>query len=457
MFTKKITAILLTIIFVLQTSCVCAFSKTLEAKVCVRASNININWWDNFSDPYLKEYIYLAMEKNHELKRATFVTEQYRQIVKTTMANEFPKLMFSPGFVRLKSARNQIFDVETATLRTNSYVLPLVATYEADIFLKNHDKTKSSKKEFESYKYEEKAKDITLAADVASVYINILKLDKVIKTQEKVNDIREQIWKLTKDRYDAGLASLYDVTYTDKLHTQSQIEINDLKRQRSLLLHQLAVYIDECPSCAGDLRRGDFDKIEYEGQIPECISSEIVVQRPDLMKAEADLQKAKIDVRVARKEFLPTIPIFGVGGYNSLLLRNLFNWENVFGLVGIVAMQKIFTGGQLTANLKHKKLIYEELFEAYKQADLTAIQEINDSMCMIKHDTQKDIDNLKKVNLEHSNFNLIEERYKAGIESYLNLIQYQENLLSLQTEKDNSKAQRLIDYITLYKAAGTKL
>ena len=76
---------------------------------------------------------------------------------------------------------------------------------------------------------------------------------------------------------------------------------------------------------------------------------------------------------------------------------------------------------------------------------------------MIKYDTNKDSGNLKKLNLEKSNLNLVKERYKAGIISYLEYIQYQETTLSLQTEKDNSKAQRLADYISLYKAAGTKL
>ena len=76
---------------------------------------------------------------------------------------------------------------------------------------------------------------------------------------------------------------------------------------------------------------------------------------------------------------------------------------------------------------------------------------------MIKFDTQKDNANMKKVKLETHNFKLIEERYKAGIISYLDMIQFQETLLSLQTEKDNSKAQRLVDYITLYKATGAAL
>ena len=447
-------SIILILMFLIAQSC---FAKDEPLKINIRACNININWWDNFSDPLLKEYIYLAMEKNHELKRITYVTEQYRQTIKTEMAKEFPSLMISPTFARIKTAKQQIFDVVTATLRTNNYAIPLVAYYEADIFLKNHDKTKSARKEFESYKYKEKSADISLASDVATVYINILKFDKLINTQQKITDIRKKIKDLTNDRYKLGLASLYDVTYTDKQHTQAQIDLNDLKRDRSLLLHQLAVYTDFCPCAAENLARGDFDMLEYTGCIPECISSDVVMLRPDVMKAEADLQKAKIDVRVARKDFLPQIQILGIAGYNALLLKNLFNWENIFALVGVAAMQKLFTGGYLSANLKKKKLVYQELFEAYKQADLIAIQEINDALCKIKHDTKKDKDNLKKVQLETINFNLVNERYKAGIESYLNLIQYEENLLSLQKEKDTSKAQRLADYITLYKATGTRL
>ena len=433
------------------------FERVFATELQMRVSNINIEWWDNFSDPYLKKYIYTAISNNHEIKRAALKTEEYRQMIKISRSYEYPSVMFLPAFARIKTAQNQFFDIETATLRTNLYAIPLFVKYEADIFLKNHDKTKSAKKEFDAAAYEEKAADITISADVAALYINITKLDKVIKTQEKINNIRKEIFELTKERYKAGLASVYDVTYTDRLHTESQIELNDLKRQQKLYLHQLAVYIDKSPSCADKLPRGEFDKIEYTAKIPDCISSEAVVFRPDIMKAEADLEKAKIDIRIARKEFLPTVPIIGTVGYNSLLLKDLFNWENIFALIGVSAMQKVFTGGYLSANLKKKKYIYEQMFETYKQADLTAIQEINDALCMIKFDTAKDKNNLKKVRLETDNFNIIVERFKAGIISYLEMIQFQETLLSLQTEKDESKAQRLVDYITLYKATGAKL
>lgn len=466
----NITAIIITLLFATQNTVFANLKELKHEKLqkqnpklsCssvydYRLSAININWWDNFTDEYLKDYIYTAIEKNHNLKKAALRTQEYRENIKLQMSHELPGLMLSPTFGRIKTSQNQIFDIQASEIRTNLYAIPLFASYEADIFLKNHDKTNSAKKEYEAQDYEEKAAAIAIAVDVASLYTNIIKLDKIIKTQEKINNIREEIWKLTKERHAAGLASVYDVTYSDRLHTQSQIELNDLKRQRSLLLNELSVYIDKAPCESASLKRGSFDKLEYKGKIPKCISSEVVSLRPDIMKAEANLQKAKIDVRVARKDFLPSIMIVGSTGYNSLLLEDLFNWENVFGFAAISAMQKLFTGGHLTANLRMKKLKYEQLFEEYKQADLTALQEINDAMCLIKYDTTKDNDNLKKVKLEQKNFSLVQERHREGIISYLEMIQFQETLLSLQTEKDNSKAQRLIDYMTLYKATGTKL
>ena len=167
MFDKNFIKII-TYIFLLFTMTLINPQNCFASSAESRLIRININWWENFSDPYIKDYICRALANNHEIKKAALKTEEYRQMVKVTQSKEFPSLMISPTFARIKTAQNQFFDIETATVRTNLYAIPLFAQYEADIFLKNHDKTKSSKKEFEAVQYEEKAADITLAADVAT-------------------------------------------------------------------------------------------------------------------------------------------------------------------------------------------------------------------------------------------------------------------------------------------------
>lgn len=432
-------------------------SAKLSCNCEYKLNSININWWDNFSDPYLKHYIEQALLKNHNVKKQELITEEYRQNVKKTFAKELPSLTLAPTFARIKTPAGGFADIEMAQSRTNIYSIPLIANYEADIFLKNHDKTKSAKAEKDAKEYKEKALNITLATEVATTYINILKLDKIIETQENIAKIREEIFELTKERNKAGLASVYDVTYTDKLHTQALIELNDLKKEQNIYLNKLAIYIDENPFCSENLARSNFDKLEYIRELPTYINSDIVLLRPDIMEIESKLKKAKIDISIAKKEFLPTIPILGIVGYNSTLLKRLLNWESIIALVGVSAFEKIYTGGNLIATLRTNKIKFEQLLEEYKQTELVALQEINDSLCNIKFNTQKDNEQIKKLKLEKSNIKLIEYRYKAGIISYLDYIQYKETLLSLQIEQDNSKAQRLIDYISLYKATGTKL
>lgn len=471
MFTQKLFRIIFLTLIVVLTTPQCNASNIKEltttqlqnksAKLncnCeYKLSSININWWNNFSDPYLKYYIEQALLKNHEIKKQELITEEYRQKTKQTQSKELPSLAIAPTFARIKTASGEIADIKTAQIRSNIYSIPLIANYEADIFLKNHDKTKSSRAETASKEYKEKALNITIASEVAAIYINIIKLDKIIETQEKITNIRAEIYELTKERNKAGLTSVYDVTYTDKLHTQALIELNNLKKERTICLNKLAIYIDEHPFCTERLPRSNFDKLEYVSQIPNCIESDVIPLRPDIMEIEAKLKKAKIDITIAKKEFLPTIPILGIVGYNSTLVKRLFDWESIIALIGISAFEKIYTGGNLIATLRINKIKFEQLLEEYKQTELVALQEINDTLCNIKYNTQKDNDQIKKLKLEKNNLKLVEYRYKAGIISYLDYIQYKETLLSLQTEQDISKAQRLIDYISLYKATGTKL
>ncbi len=437
------------------TSFAIAASKTVISGISdYRFDNINIEWWDNFNDPYLKDYINRTVKNNRDLRIASLKSQQAYQNIKSTMANELPGISLMPGYARIRTPG---FDFNGLTLDAagaNIFAVPLIASYEADIFLKNHDKTKSSRKQYDAALFEEKSIYISTVTSTAMTYLNIVKIDSLIRLQEEIVNLRKEIFLLTQDRNKAGLASAFDTTLADKQHTAAMIELNDLKKHRTIMLHQLAYLVGEASTDINEMQRLKLNEIEYSGKIPVCINSEVLIYRPDLMKAEAELEKARIDVRVARKEFLPKIPIVGVVGFNSLELNRLFDWQSFLALVGAGVVQSLYTGGRKTAALKTKKFKYEEMFENYKRADLQAIQEVNDCLCKIKYDTVKDKENTRKFNLESYNFGLINERYRYGITSYFDMIQFRENLLTLQKETVNSKIQRLIDYLSLYKAAG---
>ena len=119
---------------------------------------VNMNWWNNFNDDILTSYIEKAILNNYDLKMATINVEEYYQNVKLQFANELPSAVagFGPGW----------FKAPGSTSTDISFGLPIIVQYEADIFLKNHNKTKSVKKLYEGSKLDERAAYISVVSAV---------------------------------------------------------------------------------------------------------------------------------------------------------------------------------------------------------------------------------------------------------------------------------------------------
>ena len=175
------------------------------------------------------------------------------------------------------------------------------------------------------------------------------------------------------------------------------------------------------------------------------------------MKAEKMVEKSGIDVRVARKEFLPSINIGGLALFNANDLGSLLSTGNIlWGLTG-GAMMNLFSGGKKVANLKIKKSQYERVLKNYEKTNLVAIQEINDSLVAIKNDKKKFEDNTQILKLEIQDYRLAELKYENGVISKLDLNQMKENLLDVNKLLVNNNCEIWADYLSLYKAVGTDL
>lgn len=412
---------------------------------------VNINWWDNFSDPYLKCYIIQAIVNNHDARKASWKVEEYRQNIKLQFAQELPSLSVGSTYVL-----NHFQDIFKGT-KTNVFAVPFLANYEVDIFLKNHDKTKSTKKTYEASKFQEQSIYLSLASDVATAYINVIKFDKLIELQQELVCVKKEELARDEARYKRGTVNVSKINLAQKDYKSAQSSLDEFIKSRDKALNQLALLIGESAENSCNLKRNSFDNLEYTTQIPCEISSDVLFSRPDIMAAEANLQKANIDIGVARKEFLPRINIIGVYAFSNLGSTGFGTWNSTLAALVAGATLDLFKGGMKVANLKINKARYEQMLEAYRQTDLTAIKEVNDALVMIKQDSNIDNNTIQNVAYQQDNYNRSSNRYKRGVISYTNLLSECEMLLSVKQNQINTKTTRLINYITLYKAVGGKL
>ena len=303
---------------------------------------LNFDWWKKKNDPHLEKYIVTAINNNHDIKSAALKVEQARLNVTMTRAGQLPTLSVgaSPFLVKMPQT--------TSTM--GSFALPIIAQYELDLFGKNWDKTKSSKKMLEGAEYQAQASDISIISHVGSIYYNIVKLDKIINIQEDLVKDREEIYRLMKLSNEEGIVSTSDLILSEKQFVMSQNDLIDYKKARENSLNALAVLIGDSPNNIAEYERISLDELSNEIIIPNEVDSEIIINRPDYKSIEKQIEAAGLDIRAAKKEFLPSINILGALAFVATSMASSMSFENALGLIGSSVNLPIFTGFKRTAN-----------------------------------------------------------------------------------------------------------
>lgn len=267
--------------------------------------------------------------------------------------------------------------------------------------------------------------------------------------------IRQDLLKSEEKKFARGVINSSAINDFRKSVEISKSDVEILEKQQEILIMQLAVLSGKSP--LEIIHRGNFKDFEYKNKLPEEIKSDVIYSRPDVLAAEKNLEKAGIDVRIARKEFLPSFNITGIWAFNTIAPGNFFSWESSLAALLAGATQDIFKGGRKVANLRLQKAKYEEICEKYKQTDLEALKDVNTALCLIKHDRAVEDNAQAKLYLEQRNFENSKKKFDYGV---ISASEYLTDQADLQTEYQNltkSKAQRIVNYFTLYKAVGGNL
>ncbi len=418
-----------------------------------RLNYVNINWWKQYNDENLVNLMMKTYENNQDLKIATIKSKQADQAVKEAFANELPYLGFSGNIGReMPSATTRFGNLVIPDYSQTRFLLPLTMTYEVDIWGENRLKTKSIEKQRDIIKQNERASYINLTSEVASNYFNLIKLDKLIKNQERLVELQKKITEMQEIKYKNGLCSTVEVLIERQALTVFEEELNDYKNKQDTIYNQLIVLLGERD--AKEILRNTFEQITLPN-VPESINADAIAQRPDLIKAEDYIKKIGYDVRVARKSFLPKFTIYGQAGFNAYNnFSHLFDSHTFLANVGILPSIDLFTGGAKLAHLRYNKLEYEKASEMYEKVLLTSIQELNDSLTTAKISKKNYDKSIERVGIEKEKFALSEKSLNIGSKSQLDHLKAEEAVIMSERAEISNKINYLISTINLYKAVG---
>ncbi|MEI8377456.1 MAG: efflux transporter outer membrane subunit [bacterium] len=423
-----------------------------------RPELVNPEWWESYNDPKLSGYISEAVSKNHDIKIASLKILEYESLSRVMFANQLPTLDLGGTLQNKRTSGNMpMGSMNPGSYTQSTFLFPLTANYELDLWGKNRLNTQASKKETQTMIFDEKAVYISIVSSVATSYFNLAMTDKLIDIQKNIISQKEDKLSLFNAKYAQGLISYDEINQVQESIQENKAELAELQKQQNLFLNQLAVLTGDSVNNTENYERASIDNVVFPKDIPSQIPSEVVLGRPDVSKAEAQLQKSKIDVDVARKDYLPTISITGQFGFYANSMSKVFDWNSAIASVGGSLLQKLYTGGRRKAMIKAKKYKYEQLLESYQKVILTSFQEVNDSLVAYKNDEAKFHEISMQYDLIQDDYNLQKSRYDAGLGSYIDLITTNEKLLLAQKKLTQTKTAELISTISVYKATAGNL
>lgn len=413
---------------------------------------LNLNWWKAFNDDCLIDNLITVSQNNYDLKNTALKIKENEQVVKMQFANELPSMTLSGDLSRdLQAPRQQMGALRIPKYSQYNYNIPITAGYEIDIWGKNRFKTKSKKAQLEIIKQEQRATYISLTSDFASDYFNLIKADKLIELQEELIRTQEDLYKMVCDKYKAGLCTLNEVLVQEQFLTGLKEELNLHIQTREVLVNALKVYLVKN---YGNIKRANYNDVVLVSSIPTKYNSDIILNRPDYKQDEYNMKRIGFDIKVARREFLPTFTIYGQIGLNSYHWSDFFNRESQFFNAGILPTFDLFSGGRKFALLKIKKYQYEQALNDYKKTLLVGVKEVNSSLVEYNTALKNYQDVQSRLKTESKLYALAQDKYKIGASSSIDELLAKESNLIMQKEEVSSKINTIITTIGLYKATG---
>lgn len=407
-------------------------------------------WSDFFTDERLVKLIHQALENNRDLRAAVYNVERARAQYNVSRADLLPSIS-AQGSETAAHAGSRTPN-PSGTTHTYSASAAL-ASYELDFFGRVRNTNEQALQAYFQTEAAQRSAQMTVVTDTAQTWLALGAAKSLLKLAEDTFQSQTESAKLIEQSYRLGAASLIDVqqvrqSVATAVAARVQAERSVAQYRNALTLLVGASY-DQTLEPEG-LEAATVQRVSAISNVP----SEVLLARPDIASAEAQLKSANANIGVARAAFFPRIALTGSYGTSSRELSNLFEGgTNVWQFVPSISLP-IFTGGANVANLKAAQAQQKAVLATYEGTIQKAFKDVADALAT-EGTVEEELKARKDLaDAASETYRLAQERYKSGADSYLNVLDSQRTDFSAQQALISAQLARSASLVTLYKALG---
>ncbi|QAY80043.1 efflux transporter outer membrane subunit [Sphingosinicella sp. BN140058] len=429
--------------------------------VGTEAPPVNLQWREMFGDPRLQRLIDIALAENRDLRIATLQVREAQAQFRVTRAARWPTGEVQASYTR----QRQPSSIAGAGAGLDPDQRPgdgvefgqfgaqaALTSFEIDLFGRIRSQTQAAFERYLATDEGRRAARIAIIATVAEAYLNERLADEQLRlTGTTLADWRVSL-DLTRRLHDAGQVGGPEVAQAEGLVRQAEADQQLRTRDLAQATNALTLAVGspapaDLPSPVGLMQQ------PIRTQLAPGLPSDLLLRRPDILQAEHELRAANYDVGAARAAMFPSLSLTGAFGFASLGLTRLFeaanqSW-NVSPQLTVPMLQPQAKGALAAAKTRTGIAV-----ATYERAIQTAFREVADALAGRETYEKQRIAQEEAASVARRRVVLTNMRFRAGLESRLDLLDAQRTEYSARQSVLEVKRAELAGGVSLFRALG---
>lgn len=411
-----------------------------------------LDWWRGFRSPELTMLMEEAQTVNLDIAAATARFIQADAQARVAGAALLPSLSGTGQQNYARTSGSTTSGSSSGGRETTLYQASLSASYELDFWGKNRDAAQAAEETSIATRFDRDVVALTALVSVANAYFQVLASQDRIRTAERNIASAQRILDAIKQRLSAGTGTDLDVAQQEAVLANQRAAVPTLRQTLAQNVNALATLVARPPESVR-VTGGSLNRISSPRVTPG-LPSELLTQRPDIRRQEAQLAAATANVGSARAQFFPSIQLTGSGGYQSSSLVSLFQPHAAFFNVVGSLTQPIFDGGRILGNFEFTKARQDELLQTYRKTVIQSFADVDNALVAIRETAnrlrlQRDV-----LAASRRAFQLSEQQLRAGTADIVTVLNTQLTLFQAEDSLSQAQLARLLAIVSLYQALG---
>jgi len=408
-------------------------------------ATVAADWWKSFGDPALAKAVETALAHNDDIAIAAARVAEARGQFRLARAQSWPNIGAGAQIAREASINPGFGVPDTQTAGAGAVQI----SYDLDLFGRLADSSEAARAALLASQAAHDNVRLAVASSAAAGYIALCALDARLAVLRDTLAARAEELRVARRRADAGYSSQLDLAQAEAAYraTEPLIPATELAIARQE--DGLSVLLGMSPRA---IERGaEFNSLVIAAA-PVMVPAALLRRRPDIASAEAQLAASDHALDAARDAFMPDVQLAATGGLigSNLAVGSPFEYWSLGGSI----LAPIFSAGRLEAQQDIATARRDQAAFAYRKAALTAFREVEDALVAVQRNAEQEQALSAQRDVQQHALVLATNRYRAGYSPYLDQIDAQRSLLSVQLALVQARADRLSALVSLYQSLG---